>query len=79
MTGNSTGRVLLLKLDQSEVVAKCETAKVGISAVETLASGGTRLVCMSVDGAEQMRRKLKSKLISGEVTREAYRPAHSRA
>lgn len=67
-------RVLLLSLDEDAVVAKCNDAAVGISAIEGLATGGTRLVCMSVDGASQMRKALKSKLIFGTVTRRSYRP-----
>lgn len=67
-------RVLHLALDEGEVVARCLAAKVGISAIESLPSGGTRLVCMSTDGAEQMRKKLKSQMIAGDVTRQLYRP-----
>lgn len=68
-------RVLLVALDQSQVVARCLTAKVGISAIEPLTTGGVRLVCMSSDGAAQMARKFKSHLISGVVERERHRPA----
>ena len=67
-------RVLHLKLDEGDVVARCLTAKVGISAIEGLPGGGTRLVCMSGEGASAMKRKLKSHLISGEVVRNALRP-----
>lgn len=68
-------RVLHLKLDEGDVVAKCLSAKVGISAIESLPGGGTRLVCMSSDGASAMKRKLKAHLIAGEVTRSAFRPS----
>lgn len=67
-------RVLHLKLEQGEVATRCLAAKVGISAIESLPGGGTRLICMSVDGAELMRKKLKSQLIGGTVVREPYRP-----
>lgn len=67
-------RVLHLKLDEGDVVARCLSAKVGISAIEGLPGGGTRLVCMSGDGASAMKRKLKAHLIAGEVTRSALRP-----
>jgi hypothetical protein len=67
-------RVLHLKLHEGDVVSRCLAAKVGISAIESLPSGGTRLTCMSVDGAEQMRKKLKSQLIAGAVVRELFRP-----
>jgi hypothetical protein len=36
---------------------------------------GVRLVCMSHEGAELIRRKLKRYLIDGNVTRERHRPA----
>jgi hypothetical protein len=39
-----------------------------------LPQGGVRLVCMSGYGAELIRRKLKSHIIKGEVTRERHRP-----
>lgn len=67
-------RVLHLKLEEGEVVTRCLSANVGISAIEGLPSGGTRLICMSVEGAAQMRKKLKSQLIAGPVTRSVYRP-----
>jgi hypothetical protein len=67
-------RVIHVSLDEGEVLTRCNAAKVGISAVESLPMGGTRLVCMSVDGAATMRKKLKSQLIAGPVTRHLYRP-----
>jgi hypothetical protein len=67
-------RVILLSLSEGEAVAKCLEAKVGVSAVETLASGGVRLVCMSSDGAQAMRKKLKGYIIEGHVVRERHRP-----
>jgi hypothetical protein len=68
-------RVLFVSLDEGEVVSRCLAAKVGISALEGLPAGGTRLVCMSVDGAETMRKKLKTNLLTGVVVRHARRPA----
>jgi len=67
-------RVLLVGLDEGEVVARCLSANVSISAIEGLPSGGTRFVCASVDGAARMRKKLKSEIIAGPVTRAIYRP-----
>ena len=43
-------------------------------AIENLPAGGTRLVCMSVDGAAKMRRRFRSELIKTPVIRSAYRP-----
>ena len=67
-------RVLFVSLDAGVVVKRCTAAKVGSSALESLPAGGTRLVCMSSDGAEAMRRKLRSHLIKTRVTRRPYRP-----
>jgi len=66
-------RVLLLALPEAKILAACERDKVGISAVETLPSGGCRLVCMSQEGAEAMRRKLGQHLIKGSVVRASLR------
>ena len=67
-------RVILLSLDFDEAVTKCRAAKVGVSAVERIPAGGVRLVCMSSDGAETMRKKLKAHVIRGDVVRERIRP-----
>ncbi|MFP5329847.1 MAG: hypothetical protein ACLGHC_06905 [Alphaproteobacteria bacterium] len=67
-------RVLHVALGEGEVIERCLSAKVGISAIEPLPAGGTRLVCMSSDGAQRMRTRLRSNLIKGAVVRERYRP-----
>ena len=56
------------------MVARCLAEKVGISAIDALPGGGTRLVCMSAEGAATMRRKLKKSLLSGDVARESHGP-----
>lgn len=67
-------REIYLSIGQDATIAHCATQKVGISAIERLPQGGVRLVCMSGDGAELMRKKLKTHLIKGTVTRERQRP-----
>jgi len=67
-------RVVLLSMSEGEVIAKCHDAKIGVSAIERLTTGGVRLVCMSVDGAATIRNKLKAHIIKGEVVRERLRP-----
>ena len=69
-------RVVHLNLDEGVVVVRCLSEKVGVSAIERLPSGGVRLVCMSSEGAARMRRKLKSHVIAGTVTRARHRPAN---
>ena len=61
-------RELYFHLSEGFVVAQCREEKVGISTIESLACGGTRLVCMSVGGADTMRRKLKKNLMKRHNT-----------
>lgn len=68
-------RALFINLPEGDVVAKCLSAKVSISAIERLPSGGVRLVCSSSDGAAEMYRKLKRHLLDGEIVRERHRPS----
>jgi hypothetical protein len=67
-------RVVLLSMTESEALAKCHEAKVGVSAIERLVNGGVRLVCMSSDGAQTIRKTLKARIIEGSVTRQLRRP-----
>ena len=45
-------REIYLNVGESFVIAQCRAENVGVSSIESLPSGGTRLVCMSVKGAE---------------------------
>ena len=67
-------RELFVSLAQATVERRCLAAQVGISVLESLASGGTRLVCMSGSGAEAMRKRFKGHLIKTPVVRRPYRP-----
>ena len=67
-------RVVHLDLDEGVVVTRCQTEKVGVSAIERLPQGGVRRVCMSGHGAELIRRKLKANLITEDVVRGRHRP-----
>ena len=68
-------RTIYLSMKEADVVARCLAENVGVSAIEGLPGGGVRLVCMSGDGAERIRKKLHSKLIGGDVVRERHRPS----
>jgi hypothetical protein len=65
-------RAMNIKLPQAEVTAQCAAAKVSISAIETLPSGGTHLVCTTSEGAEEMQKRFKKVLIEGRVKRFAF-------
>lgn len=67
-------REIYLNLSERFVVAQCHEQKVGISTIKSLACGGTRLVCMSVNGADTMRRELKKNLMKDDGMRERHGP-----
>jgi hypothetical protein len=69
-------RVVQLSLDEGVVVIRCLSEKVGVSAIERLPGGGVRLVCMSSEGAELIRDKLRRYVIAGTATRERHRPVN---
>jgi hypothetical protein len=67
-------RAVFLDMSERAVILHCESEKIGISTIDELPAGGTRLVCMSVHGAEQIRRKLKARLLKGDIARERQGP-----
>jgi hypothetical protein len=62
-------RVINLKMSEAEARHRCDTRQVGVSALEKLPDGGVRLVCMSSEGAETIRKRLKANIIKGDVRR----------
>ena len=67
-------RAVFLDMAERTVIAHCEAEKIGISSIGKIPTGGTRLVCMSVDGAAKIRSQLKSKLMKGDAAREQHGP-----
>lgn len=61
-----------LTLAEADVKDLCRKAGVAISAIEPLPSGGTRLICITAPGAEEMRLRLRGHLIDGAVTRHRF-------
>ena len=68
-------RAMQLAMSEKEVLALCGSHNVAVSVIERLPGGGIRLVCCSVSGADLVRQKAKSKVISEERVREKHRPA----
>lgn len=62
-------RAMNIGLPEAQVTAMCEQAGARISDIETLPSGGTHLVCVTSEDAEEMRHRLKGHLIEGRVKR----------
>ena len=67
-------RAINLALTEAQVVHHCREKGIGISSLESLPDGGVRLVCMGGYGAAQVRLKLKSHIMEGEVRRHRFRP-----
>jgi hypothetical protein len=65
-------RAMNLDLAEADVAASCKSAGVAVSAIETLPTGGTHLVCVTAEGAGEMRHKLKKHVIEGRVRRYAF-------
>lgn len=61
-----------LSLPEQVVIDRCVHEAISISAIETLLSGGTHLVCVTIEGADEARRLFKRSLIHGRVRRAAY-------
>ena len=68
-------RAVNLSLTEATVLARCQAEEIGVSAIEALPAGGVRLVCMSVDGADLVRKKMKTNVMKGEVKRSVHRPS----
>lgn len=70
-------RAMNLNATQANVITMCAKHKAQISAIETLDSGGTRLVLKSGDDAVTLRRAFGAKVLTGAVTRTPMRLARS--
>lgn len=63
------GRAVNLNAPLQAVAALCEEHAISISTIEPLQSGGTRVVLNTAGEAENLRRRMKGKLIEGPVVR----------
>lgn len=66
-------RAINVNATKADVQALCLKHKATISAIETLASGGTRVVLMNADAAATMTRAFGRKVLSGAVERTPLR------
>ena len=67
-------RAVFLHMSERAIILHCEAEKIGISALSKLPSGGMRLVCMSVEGAAEIRHKLKARLMKADAPPEHRGP-----
>jgi len=69
-------RALNLNASQEDVMASCVRAKAPITQIETLVSGGTRVVLRNGEDAATIGRLYKGKIITDRVTRTPGRLLH---
>lgn len=62
-------RAININASQEHVTATCATRKVPISAIETLPSGGTRVVMNNADDTALIAKVYGKKVITGSVVR----------
>jgi hypothetical protein len=51
------------------VTTLCDKHDIRISSIEPLESGGTRVVLLTADGADTVRRRMKTQVLEGPVVR----------
>jgi hypothetical protein len=66
-------RAMNLDLTEQTVIDGCRREGIAISAIETLLSGGTHLVCVTIEGADDARHLFKRNIIHGRVRRASFR------
>jgi hypothetical protein len=62
-------RAINLSAAPDAVTDLCTKHDIRISSIEPLESGGTRVVLLTADGAETVRRRMKGQVLTGPVTR----------
>jgi hypothetical protein len=70
-------RALNLDASQEDVLATCARKNAPITQIETLVSGGTRVVLQSADDAAAISRLYKGKIITGPIQRTPSRLFHN--
>lgn len=71
-------RAINLSLTEAVVTAGCADAGVIANVIEALPSGGTHLVCRTIEGADEMRVRFKGHVIEGRVKRYPFFVPQSR-
>ena len=66
-------RAININATASAVTATCTRHGLAISAIEDLASGGTRVVLMNGDAADTVRKAFGKKVLLGDVKRTPLR------
>ncbi|NIJ16737.1 hypothetical protein [Sphingobium vermicomposti] len=64
-------RAINMSVSVAEIEKLCATHNFRISTIEPLASGGSRVVLLDGREADEVRKLLKNKIITGDVKRSA--------
>ena len=70
-------RALNVDATLADVTARCAKLNAPISAIESLRSGGTRVVLKSAVDAVSVAKAFGTKVMAGEVTRQPMRLRHA--
>lgn len=62
-------RAMNVNVSPEEVRDTCLQYHIATTAIEALLPAGTRVVCQTSEGADALRKRLKSRLIEGAVKR----------
>jgi hypothetical protein len=65
-------RAMNLNLAEQDVIDRCHREAIAISAIETLLSGGTHLVCVTIEGADEARHLFRQDVNLGPVRRASF-------
>ncbi|AUW60320.1 hypothetical protein C1T17_14105 [Sphingobium sp. SCG-1] len=71
-------RAINLSADTDTVTTLCGKHDIRISSIEPLESGGTRVVLLTADGADDVRRRMKNQVLEGPVVRSGLYMARRR-
>ena len=66
-------RAININAPSSEIMATAAKLGVAISAIETLDSGGTRVILMNEEGAASVAKAYGKRIIEGDVTRTPWK------
>ena len=69
-------RAINIDATEAEILATCATLGLGISTIETLQSGGTRVVLNNTPDTATLTKAYRTKVLAGAVQRSPTRLSH---
>lgn len=71
-------RAMNVSLDEQQVLSLCQANSLRISAIEPLISGGTHLVLVTIEEADQARYVMREAIVTGRVKRAPFMQSRQR-